>query len=49
MTSKATRSIQSHSDRVDKALEIEKKFMLNIKRKQLLRLRTGNIEKLDGY
>ena len=34
---------------LDKALEIEKKFMLNIKRKQLLKLRTGNIEKLDGY
>lgn len=34
---------------LDKALEIEKFFLLNIKRNQLLKLQAGNIEKMDGY
>lgn len=34
---------------LDEALEIEKKFILNIKREQLIRRQIGNTKKMDGY
>ncbi len=34
---------------LDKALKIEKKFVLNIKREQLLRIQIGDMKKMDGY
>lgn len=47
-TRKITEKIRS-SIYLDKALKIEKEFVLNFKRKQLLKLQIGNMEKMEGY
>ena len=47
-TRKIAKKIRS-SIYLDKALKIEKEFVLNFKRKQLLKLQIGNMEKMEGY